>query len=129
MRASLRYAVALVVGTAVTLGVAAVHTDLTILAGTVVIYALTAAVWLRYPSLLRLDLNRSGSPNIALGGISGGASFGALTLGQAFGDPFHLGAAVLGFGLIQFGVVTGVWAVDAGEIDLPESGGEERTRQ
>ncbi len=124
MRRPLRYLLALCIASGVTVGIAIEHDSILLLFGTFVTYTMTVALWLRYPSLLRLNGTRGDGFNIATGVVAGGTSFGVLTLSQGVGETLHLGAGVLGFGLIWFGVICGIWMVDNGEITLQSSGTE-----
>lgn len=114
-----RYALALVIASAVTLGVAVEHDSAVLLAGTFGVYATTAAITLRYPSLLVLRRNQSG-PSVASGVVAGGTTWGVLALAQGVGDSVHLGAGVLGFGLVVFGTIGGIWMVDEGAVQLDD---------
>lgn len=121
MRRPIRYALALVVAVVVTFGVAVEHDSIFLFAGTFVTYALTAAAWLRYPSLLRPTGTGGGGRNVASGVVAGGTAFGVLSLANGVGEGFHLGAAVIGFGLAAFGVVGGIWIADEAETSFRPS--------
>lgn len=102
------------VATAVTGGVATQHQSAILLVGIFGIYAVATALTLRYPTLL---WNRDQDGGMASGVLAGGITFGVLTLAQGVGPEVHLGAGVLGLGLVVFGVSTGVWMVERSEID------------
>lgn len=105
-----RYGIALLVAAVVTGGVAIAYRSIVLLPGMFVVYASGIAVVLRYPDLLwgrTLDDRRPAAV------LSGGATFGVLSLAQGLGPEFHFGAGALGFGLTLFGVATGVWMADA----------------
>ena len=83
----------------------------TILLGIFVTYALTAALCFRYPILVWGDA----VPSAPSGVFGGGAVFGGMMLGSAFGTDFQFGASMLGLGLAGFGLATGYWMADSGD--------------
>jgi len=110
-----RYLSALVVASSVTAGVATQHQSIVLLVGIFQTYALATAITLRYPVLLWGGEHGGGK---AAGVFAGGMTFGTLTLAQGVGPSVHLGAGVLGFGLVVFGLSTGIWMVERSEITL-----------
>lgn len=110
MHRGTRYGVALLVAALVTGGVALEAHSVVLLAGTFVVYAVGVAIALRYPALLWGRTLDDRQPAAVL---SGGATFGVLSLAQGLGPGFDLGAGVLGLGLTVLGVATGVWMADA----------------
>ena len=86
--------------------------SVTILFGIFVTYALTAAICVRYPILVWGDA----VPSTPSGVFSGGAVFGGMLLGSAFGADFQFGAAMLGLGLAGFGLATGYWLADSSDV-------------
>lgn len=117
MRRSIRYAIALVVAFAVTLGTAVFHDSGFLHLGTFVTYALTVAIMLRFPSLLELRPGHGG-PYVPGGVLGGGGAFGVLLLTYSVGESLQVGVLVLGLGLVYFGLVCGIWMVDDGTIEL-----------
>jgi len=118
MQRSIRYLLAVVAGVAATVVVAIEHDSIVLFAGTFVLYALTVGIWARFPGLLWSRRSPGDGLNVAAGVVAGGSSFCAMALAQGIGDTLHLGAVVMGFGLVWFGVGGGVWMVDNGEISL-----------
>jgi hypothetical protein len=106
MRQETRYGVAILVAAIITTGAAIVHHSLQLLAGIFGIWALALAISLKNPTLWRGDANTSRN---ASGILAGGTTFGVLSLAQGLGPEIHFGAGVLGFGLVVFGVATGIW--------------------
>jgi len=119
MRRSIRYLSALLVASAVTAGVAVVSQEQSelLLFGIFGIYTLGIAIALRYPGLI---WDREQGGGIASGVLRGGMFFGAMTLADGVSDTIHLGAGIMGIGLVFFGVSTGIWMVENSEIELVE---------
>lgn len=109
MRRVNRYGVALLVAVLVTGGVGIEYHSIILLPGIFVVYACGIAVALRYPDLL---WGKTLDDRLPAAVLSGGATFGVLSLAQGLGTEFHFGAGVLGFGLIVFGVAIGIWMAD-----------------
>ncbi|MFC7046194.1 hypothetical protein ACFQH6_12915 [Halobacteriaceae archaeon GCM10025711] len=107
-----RYGIAVLVAVLVTGGVAFESHSIVLLAGIFVIYGVGVAVMLRYPALL---WGRNFDSQVPSAVLSGGATFGVLSLAQGLGPEFHFGAGALGFGLTVFGVATGIWMADASD--------------
>lgn len=108
MRRILRYATALLVGIAVTGGVAlssppAGRTPI-LLVGIAQVYAVGAAIALRYRETLR----RTDGPSWVSGAFAGVTTFGSLSLLNGVEPTPNFAVAVLGFGLAGFGLVAGV---------------------
>ena len=114
MHRGTRYGIATLVAALVTGGVALVNHSIVLLLGIFGIYAVGIAVVLRYPALIWGHDLDSRIPSTVL---SGGLTFGVLSLAQGLGTEFHLGAGALGFGLTIFGVGSGIWMVEASEHD------------
>ncbi len=114
MNRNRRYLGALVVAGVVTAGVATQHQSVVLLVGIFGIYVLATVLTLRYPALLWSRENGGGK---AAGVFAGGMTFGTLSLAHGVGPPIHLGAGVLGFGLVVFGLSTGIWMVERSELD------------
>mgnify|MGYP006298724177 FL=1 len=110
MRRPMRYGLALLVAAVVTGGVALEHHSVVLLPGVYVVYTLATAVALRYPAVV---WGRDLEDRRASAAFAGGTTFGVLSLAQGLGVGFHLGAAVLGFGLVLFGASTGIWMAEA----------------
>lgn len=108
-----RYALALLVAGAVTGAVAVEHHSIVLLPGVFVVYAAATAVALRYPALL---WGRGVDDRRAVATFAGGTTFGTLSLAQGLGVEFHLGAGVMGFGLVMLGATTGIWMADASGV-------------
>ena len=89
----------------------------TILLGIFVTFAITAALCVRYPKLVRGD----GTASVASGVFGGGAVFGGMLLGDALGTDFHFGAAMFGLGLAAFGLATGYWLADSSDVSPASS--------
>jgi hypothetical protein len=107
VRPATRYTTAVAVAALLTGGIATQHHSVTLLAGVAVVSAVAAAFALRHRDVL-LGHEYAG---VASGAFGGAATFGALSLALGLGEGFHLGAAVLGYGLAAVGFVTGVAAV------------------
>ena len=114
MHRGTRYAVALFVAALVTGGVAVAHHSIVLLPGVFVVYAVGVAVALRYPALL---WGRDLDSRLPAAVLSGGTTFGVLSLAQGIGTEFHVGAGALGFGLTLFGVATGMWMRDVRDAE------------
>jgi len=99
----------------VTGGVATQNQSVVLLVGIFGIYTLATALTLRYPALL---WSRKQDGGLVSGVLAGGITFGTISLAQGVGPGVHLGAGVLGVGLVAFGVSTGLWLVESGEIEL-----------
>ncbi|SDQ92549.1 hypothetical protein [Natronobacterium texcoconense] len=118
MRRSLRYALATIVAGSITFGVSLVHDSPLLLVGTFVTYAMTATLWLRYPALLQLRPDRRDGFDAVGAVIAGGTTFGIMSFAQSLADPIHLGAAVMGLGLVFLGTGYGILLVEAGDVPL-----------
>ncbi|MFD1640483.1 hypothetical protein [Halohasta litorea] len=115
MNRTTRFASALLLAAGVTGGVATQNASGVLLVGIFGIYTLATALTLRYPALL---WGRQQDGGMVSGVLAGGMTFGCLSLAQGVGSGIDLGAGVLGFGLVAFGVSTGIWLVESGELDI-----------
>jgi len=112
MNRPVRYVLALLLAGTLTVLVSLTTQSSTILLGIFVTYALTAAICVRYPTLVWGNTLAS-TPS---GVFGGGAVFGGMMLGSAVGDDFQFGAAMLGLGLASFGLATGYWLADSSDV-------------
>ncbi|MDS0476574.1 hypothetical protein [Natrinema sp. 1APR25-10V2] len=119
MRRSTRYALALVVATAVTAVARTATSSAILLIGIWQVYAVGVAVVLR--SDVRQFVHTSGSVPAAV--FTGVTVFGVLSIAQGLSTEFHFGAAILAFGLAYFGFVCGTWL----RLDLEEPVSDPRT--
>ncbi len=105
MRRSTRYALALVVATAVTAAARTATSSAILLLGIWQVYTVGVAVVLR--SDVRRFVHTSGSVPAAV--FTGVTAFGVFSIALGLSSEFHFGAAVLAFGLAYVGFVCGIW--------------------
>ncbi|MDG5778055.1 hypothetical protein VB773_03240 [Haloarculaceae archaeon H-GB2-1] len=122
MNRALRYLAALLLAAAVSGGVSLTTDSVALLVGIFVIYAVTTAIALRYPTLVW-----GGESSLVSGVFGGGATFGGLMLADGVGADFHFAAAMLGLGLAGFGLTTGFWMLDATNSPEVAARGEGRS--
>jgi len=115
MNRTTRIVSALLFAAGVTGGAATQNASGVLLVGIFGIYALATALTLRYPALL---WSREQDGGMVSGVLAGGMTFGCLSLAQGVGPRIDIGAGVLGFGLVAFGVSTGIWLVASGELPI-----------
>ena len=104
-----RYVIALIVGGAITTGVATEYHSVMLLTGIFQVFTVAIAILLRYPSLMWRTDSETRWPAAA---FAGGTTFGFLSLAQGIGVKYHFGAGVLGFGLALLGMSVGIWMGD-----------------
>lgn len=123
MRRSIRYALALLAAGGIVAGLARLtDSSVLLLAGIGQVYAVGIAIVLR-PEVRRLASPPSSTAGTAFSGVT---TFSVLAIGQGITDAFHVGAAMLAFGLAYFGYVSGVWMlVETTDIDAGDDAGEQ----